>query len=1477
MTGDPERQSPPGLSYLEFMDAVYLAACQHAAAPYRDWRPSRPRPPTDTSPYRGGPSAGNGAPGAHHQAPSEERPNEPETDARGSDEDLEDLTQQRSAGTDPTTAATVTAPEDITRRHEGQDQYSPYSGPQWEPSGPAPANGEGWTEASAEGHWATQLPGGGLALGHALRPLRLRRPATEAWVLDEEATAERVAAEDLWLPVCGHPDERRLQLVLLIDTAPSMELWSETVRDLRNLMEHTAAFRTITTVPLDISAAGTALRRRGMGRAASETYGPDDVVLVLTDGFSKAWRNGDAAAFLCATARSSPTAVLSLMPQEVWEFTLPTAVRAQLAAERAAVPNGLLRLLRTSGSGAGLDIPDTPAAPRTSEAVPVPLLELAPGSLARWARLVAASGGTHDVAVLLTGPRGDLGASRHSSGALLGPLPGRARDAVRRFIAKASPAAFALARRLAAAPLNLPVMRLIQRSLPGTEAWNLAEILLFGLVQRTDSRIDSEDAQQVSFDFGEGVREELLGLGTRGETMDVLRQVSAHLGPRLATSVAGGDALLQWRVDAVDPPVTERTRPFVRPLHTALCALSGPYLTRATRLKRLLHEAGEPASPVEMTQRYGSTTVGDSPPVAPPSASHRQESPRSQEASGGSVSTASQSVPSLAHTEPPPRLWGSVPQRNRNFTGREDLLEQLNRRLTEGVTAVLPEALHGMGGVGKSQIAIEHVYRRSRDYRLIWWIPSEQTNLIVQSLIELGEQMGLRAGADRSAVPAVLEALRVGEPYSNWLLVFDNAENPQEVRQFFPNDGPGRVLVTSRNSQWSSLANSLEVDVFAREESVALIKRRSPQIPEDAASRLADSLGDLPLAVEQAAVWLAETGMPVHQYLDLFETKYAELLQVDPPADYDLPVAAAWNVSLDRLREDHPAALQLLQVCAYFAPEPVDWDFFSAVRGVSAPPGLRAALDDPIKLARAVREIGRYALARIDHRKSTIQVHRLVQRVLIEQMNSAERAEMRHCAHQILAHADPRNPQRSSDWPRYSALLPHVRASGMVDCEDPWVRELVLNEARFLQARSDYAAALEAAEEAVGAWRRLLGDEHEHVISADQVRAQALRWLDRYAEAYELQSELVDRCRRVLGERDEATQRALSALAGLLRLRGDFYGAREMDQQVYEVTLREQGPDDPGTLLAAHNYAVSLRLAGDFEEAHRLHVDTYERRVEVMGDDHMQTLNTLHSVYIDLAELGHFREALEGQEALWNRTLQLLGEEHSLTIWVVRELSVARRKAGDHSGALELSAKVLDLVRRKRGEKSLDALRAALNHATDLRQTGDLVAAAELGRQTMLQGRELLGEEHPHAYATATNLAVTLRLLGQIEEAHELDEAAVRGLSRVLDRNHPRTLLVRTNLASDLFARGEFQQARDLDRELLAHSAESRGDTHPATLAIMLNLSYDLKALGEAAEAKEVYDRALASFRQVLAPDHQATRDAVNGIRANCDIDLLSI
>ncbi|MFH9396675.1 FxSxx-COOH system tetratricopeptide repeat protein [Streptomyces sp. NPDC017556] len=246
-----------------------------------------------------------------------------------------------------------------------------------------------------------------------------------------------------------------------------------------------------------------------------------------------------------------------------------------------------------------------------------------------------------------------------------------------------------------------------------------------------------------------------------------------------------------------------------------------------------------------------------------------------------------------------PRIMGNVPPKNPNFTGRESLLAAVERQLTEDeTTAVLPHALHGLGGVGTSQIAVEYVYRHSGEYNVIWWIPAEQESLILAALAELAAGLGLEVGPQaNTAVPAVREALRTGKPFDNWLLVFDNAEDIESVRSYFPNGGPGKIIVTSRNREWERVATPLSVDVFDREESIALLQRRARGLSTHDAGRLAEALGDLPLAVEQAGAWHAATGMPADEYLRLLDERRPGILELAPSPDYPLPVAAVWDIS----------------------------------------------------------------------------------------------------------------------------------------------------------------------------------------------------------------------------------------------------------------------------------------------------------------------------------------------------------------------------------------------------------------------------------------------------------------------------------------------------------------------------------------------------------------------------------------------------
>lgn len=326
-----------------------------------------------------------------------------------------------------------------------------------------------------------------------------------------------------------------------------------------------------------------------------------------------------------------------------------------------------------------------------------------------------------------------------------------------------------------------------------------------------------------------------------------------------------------------------------------------------------------------------------------------------------------------------PEVW-NVPARNPNFTGRDAALTTLAEGLAAGDTVTVT-AVHGMGGVGKTQLANEYAYRHATDYDVVWWIAAEESASIPDQFAALAARLGLEPARDAEAIrDEVHQAL---QRVPGWLLVFDNADTVDDIRAWLPTAPrppgiPGHVLTTTRRAGFLALGRVHDLDVVDQAEAVQLMRARVPEIDGEVAGRIAEELGRLPLALEQAAAYIDRAMMPAEDYLRLLRTSAQSLYDKGTTGRHDT-VATLWELSFDRVGEEDPAALQLLAICAYLAPVPIPLDLFT-LHTDRLPEPLSAAATDPPSFHEALAVIVDYSLAK--RTPDGLQLHRLVQAAL---------------------------------------------------------------------------------------------------------------------------------------------------------------------------------------------------------------------------------------------------------------------------------------------------------------------------------------------------------------------------------------------------------------------------------------------------------------------------------------------------------------
>jgi hypothetical protein len=689
----------------------------------------------------------------------------------------------------------------------------------------------------------------------------------------------------------------------------------------------------------------------------------------------------------------------------------------------------------------------------------------------------------------------------------------------------------------------------------------------------------------------------------------------------------------------------------------------------------------------------------------------------------------------------PAQLW-NVPARSAVFTGRQELLARLHGSLQRGRRTVV-HALHGMGGIGKTALVTEYAHLYSENYDIVWWIPSEETGLVPEHLAELAYALDVARATDTAAT-AMARALGTLRRAERWLLIFDNAEEPRGLAPYLPG-GAGHVLITSRNPAWHDLAHPVDLDVFSRTESVALLRQRLPARPDTDLERLAEDLGDLPLAVAQAGSYLADTAMPTSDYLALLRDRVVDVLSQGEPASYPVTLAASLLVAFEHLAAADPAALQLLCLVSVLAPEPIPLDQLLTRPELLDEPLARTAAD-PIALSATLSLLRRRGLARID--SGSIQLHRLVQAVLRARAGGDR---LNRTVIPILAAAVPATgwPDPGT-WPRWRQLLPHV----LVATEDVAGLEhidqlawLLDRAGMYLQARGDPVAAEPMFERALAVRTAELGEEHPDTLWIANNLAVNLRSRGLWHQAQTLQQDVLDRRRKVLGRNHPDTLRSASNVASNLRVLGQYRRARVLQEDTLARRRRTLGRDHPDTLLSASNLARDLHLLKQFDQALRLDQDTLKRRRSVLGPDHPDTLFSINNVAIGLRAVGNHQRARELDQDAFDRRRRVLGEDHPDTLFSANNLAIDLRSTGEHEQARALDESTLAGRRRVLGEDHPDTLFSASNLAHDLRELGRFQEAGDLDRDTLARRRRVLGEHHPNTLRSARSLAHDLREL----------------------------------------------------------------------------------------------------------------------------------
>ena len=830
-------------------------------------------------------------------------------------------------------------------------------------------------------------------------------------------------------------------------------------------------------------------------------------------------------------------------------------------------------------------------------------------------------------------------------------------------------------------------------------------------------------------------------------------------------------------------------------------------------------------------------------------------------------------------------LWTVPYARNPHFTGREDLLQHLEQLLAaeqpgepmniQQAVLTQVQAITGLGGIGKTQIAIEYAYRSRLQghYRHTMWISAGSSDTILTSFVELARLIMPALVEEETnqcaIVAAVLRWLEQGR--QPWLLIFDNADDLSLVQPYLPRWGNGCILLTTRAHAVGAIASSLEVDSMGVMEATHLLLRRAHRFSTssseelDEAIMLVNALAHFPLAVDQAGAYIEETGCSLGTYHELY-LRYRHTLLARRGrqcTDYPDSVATTWSLSFAHVERTNPAAAELLQLCAFLAPDHVPEELLTE-GAPHWPVALCEAVSNPLNFNQMLETLLAFSLVKRLSEDRMLSLHRLVQVVQMERMDTEVHQSWAQRLVRAMHALFPQDTQDVANWPRCQRYLEQIEACDVLIQHQhlllPEAGDLLDRAGTYMREHMWYTQAEPIYRHALAIRERHLGPEHPDTGTTVHNLAILQRDIGNFVEAEQLYRRALTIRERHLGPEHSYTANTYSNLANLYLAQRRYREAEPLYRRALTIREHHFDPHHPDSDDQLHTLANCCVTQGRYKEAELLYQRILAIREQRLGPLHYRTANILNNLAVLYLSQGRYAEA----EPLYRRVLvmreQQFGPTHPHTATSLYNLATLERDKGNFVEAERLYQRVV-AIREQQTSPEHSTFADYLGGLARLYQKqGKMEQAQALAMRALRIHEQQLGPHHPSTSDDLQTLAMLYRDQGKPTEAEPLFLRALSIREQAFVSTHLSLAETLYEFALFLHVQARYNEARPRYEHALAARSYILGATHPLTIAVFERLIALLRAMGRGEEATQlegIQPRTVELLREV-APDRSS-------------------